>query len=301
MTGNITSVSVIIPTLADTKRSDSIKRAIESIRNASTEPTQIIVVVNGNRFDTNVCNWLKSQSDVLFAQIETGSLPLAQKRGRELVGTEYFSFLDDDDEYLPQSLDQKISSLLMDTTADFVISNGFKRINGLDEPFYPNIEAITKDPLSSLFERNWLASCGVLFRSSTVGQSFFDDPHPYAEWTWLAYNLLLTGKKLNVISDAGFRIHDTPGSLSKSDPYRECYFSLYERMLKKQPPKQIEDILKARIGAAYHDKSVSQLAKREWLSAVASHFKSLTYPKGLRYLSYTRRLLPFWPKTSIDH
>lgn len=288
--------SVIIPTLADTVRSSSIKRAIDSIRNASTDPIQVIVVINGNRFNDIICNWLRQQPDLLVAKIDEGSLPLAQRHGRQLVTTEYFSFLDDDDEYLPHSIDLKISLLKQYPFADFVISNGFKRSNAIDELFYPEIETVGKDPLTALFQRNWMASCGVMFRSNTVDQSFFDKPHPYGEWTWLAYNLLLSGKQLKVINEPGFRIHDTPGSLSKSDAYRESYFALYQRMLQMQPPQRIKDIIMARIGAAYHDKSATQLIKGQWLNAWTSHLKSLTYPKGLRYLSYTRRLLPFWPK-----
>lgn len=290
------SVSIIIPTLADTNRSSTLKRAIYSIRNASIEQIRTIVVINGNRFDNTVCNWLQQQPDLLVTQINEGSSPLAQRHGRHLVTTDYFSFLDDDDEYLPCSIDHKISSLQQNLAADFVISSGFKCINSIDEPFYPELESVAEDPLTSLLQRNWMASCGALFRSATIDHSFFDNPHPYAEWTWLAYKLLLSGKKLEVVREPGFRIHDTPGSLSKTDRYRDSYFSLYERMLSEHPPKHIEKMIRAKIGAAFHDKSATDLFRGQWLEAWASHLKSLTHPNGLRYLTYTRRLLPFWPK-----
>ena len=156
------------------------------------------------------------------------------------------------------------------------------------------IAAVPVDPLRSLFEANWLSSCNVLFRSTFAPIKFFEDSHPYAEWTWLAYKLACSGARIVAINEPTFRIHDTPGSVSKSQAYHDAYQSLYLRMLDYNPPKTIVPIIKAKLGADWHERSVRALALGDRKKAVAYHLRSLTLPTGLKYASYTRRLILGW-------
>jgi hypothetical protein len=66
-------------------------------------------------------------------------------------------------------------------------------------------------------------------------------------------------------------------------------------MLMLAPTPQIRRLVRRRIGDAWHDKSTQLLGKREYLPALSAHLKSLIYPGGLRYIAYTRRLIPGWP------
>src|SRR4051794_1682803 len=108
---NFPQVSVIIPTMASSERATLLQRAISSIRASSLAPIQIIVVVNGGRFDFSVRDWLQTQPDVHIEWVLSASAPGAILRGRECVRTEFFSTLDDDDEYLPCTMERKISRL----------------------------------------------------------------------------------------------------------------------------------------------------------------------------------------------
>jgi len=290
------TVSVIIPTLADAARSESLKRAVKSIRASAHEAVKIIAVVNGNRFDTDVCTWLNRQPDIVFDQIETASSPVAQRRGRYLVDTEYFAFLDDDDEYLLGATDLKLDYLAQNPSCDLVVCNGFRNTSGHDNIFYHRLSDISDDPLAALFRENWLTSCNALFRTASISSEFFENPHPYAEWTWLAFRLAMAGKQLAALDEPGFRNNDTPGSLGKSNAYKAICFSLYERMLASSPPTHIAKTIRIRIGAAWHERSAEALMKGMWLVASQCHLRSLLQPGGLRYLAYSRRLLPGWPK-----
>lgn len=165
-----------------------------------------------------------------------------------------------------------------------------------DDNFYHLLPDILCDPLAALFRQNWLASCNALFRTASITGEYFANPHPYAEWTWLAFRLSMAGKQLAVIDEPGFRINDTPGSLSKSGAYKTSYFSLYERMLAGSPPAHIAKTFRMRIGAAWHERSADALTKGVWLEAMQCHMRSLLQPGGLRYLAYSRRLLPGWPR-----
>lgn len=288
------SVSVVIPTMAAKERELPLRRAIQSIRRSTTATVKIIVVVNGARADPEICKWLSTQPDVQYERLPTPSLPLAVCRGRELVQTPFFSFLDDDDEYLCGGTDLKLAALSSHSDADLVISSGFRHYEGNDEPIMAPLDHVPSAPLKSLFQYNWLCSCNALFRSDSFLPEFFAEPHPYAEWTWLAYKLALMGKKLASINQATFRINNTPDSLSKSDSYFDAYQSLYRRMLALMPPADIARLIRIRMSADWHDQSVRALLRGERLQAINLHLKSLMLPSGLQYLPYTRRLMPPW-------
>ena len=293
--GSSTNVTVIIPTIAVKEKEHLLRRAIDSIRRSATEQVRIITVVNGGRADPGICQWLKSQPDIQYERVATPSLPLAILRGRELVQTPFFSMLDDDDEYLIGGTDMKLSAFASCAEADIVITSGLRRSGEIDEPALASIELVPLAPLPSLFESNWLSSCNALYRSSSFPPSFFADTHPYAEWTWLAFKLALAGKQLVAINQPTFRSHDTPGSLSKSEPYYVAYQALYRRMLDLNPPIDIVRTIRVRMSADWHHQSFRALSRGDRLDAIVCHVRSLMLPGGLRFLTYTRRLVPRWP------
>lgn len=288
-------LSVIVPTLADSARATQIERCVRSIRLSSSAPISIIVVVNGSRYDASICKWLQSQSDIRFEKIDQPSLPGALLRGRTLVNTPFFSTLDDDDEYLPGSSDRKLLALEASPNAAYAVGNGFRHEADSDFPLYRDFGAINLDPLGSLFRVPWLNSGNAVYRTDSVSPGYFEDLHQYAEWTWLAFRLCLDGKVVRVVDEPCVRINVTPGSLSHSESYRNAYLTLYERMLSLGPPPAVVRLIRRRIGAAWHDRSTFALSRGERREALMNHLRSLVLPGGLRYVGYTRRLLPGWP------
>jgi glycosyltransferase involved in cell wall biosynthesis len=289
-------VSVIIPTLAEQHRFEGLRRCIASIRDSSTSRCVIIAVVNGSRWSEEVVQWLSKQDDVRLIIEPTPSLPNAVRIGREAVETPFFSTLDDDDEYLPGSTDLKLSALKSHPEADLIVTNGLNNWNGRDERFYTHLSSVSADPLGTLFEANWLHNCNALYRSERIPSMYFRDAHPFAEWTWLAYRLALDGKRILTLDEPCFRYNCTPGSLSQSQAYRAAYPPLFQRMLDCNPPARIRKLIQRRLSAALHDRSAACLASGNYHEALQAHVQSLILPGGLRYLSYTRRLLPGWPK-----
>jgi glycosyltransferase involved in cell wall biosynthesis len=284
-------VSVIIPTAASRQRAPLLKRAVESIRASSQSPVQVIVIANGPSCDPDICAWLKAQPDVQFDYQQTGSAPLATLRGRQLVRTEYFSTLDDDDEYLEGATDDKLRAMQADPALDVVVTDGFRSFDGCDTPMYPLLSEAAIQPLQTLMRFNWLHNCNALYRSATVGSEFFEDSHPYGEWTWLAFKLVMGHKKIGTLCRPTFRYYDTANSLSKSEAYRNAYLSLFERMLKRSPPPVIARDLRRKMSSAWHDASMAALEKGQRLLALRCHCKSLLLPGGLRYLACSRHFL----------
>lgn len=285
-------VSVIIPTMASAARAELLRRAVQSIRGSSARPVRIITVVNGARFDPGVCDWLQSQPDVQFVYSETPSAPAAILRGRELVETEFFSALDDDDEYLPGSTDQKLAVLRSDPRIDLVVGNYFQNRGDSETLRYNRLADVVANPLEVLMDFNWLASGNALFRSSSVDVPYFQNYHAYAEWTLVAFRLAMDRKKVGVVDIPVFRVYEgTAGSLSKSSAYFQAYIPLFQRMLALDPPPHIASMIRRKLGAAYHDASVAALNEGQRLRALTHHWRSLTHAGGLRYLSYTRHLI----------
>jgi len=285
------NVTVIIPTLAEKTRESQLKRCIDSIRKSSKTDILIITVVNGNRFDNELCNWLQQQPDLLFDYQSTPSSPLAQLRGRQLVKTPFFSFIDDDDEYLPDAIDRRLTKFESHPNIDFVVTNGFLFSADKDEILYSKMNDIASDPLTALFIHNWLHNCNHLFRSDSIPDTLFADIHPFAEWTWLAYKLILQGKSVGVIDEPTFRYYDTPNSLSKSDAYTETFLGLYRKMLSLNPPAKIANLIRKGISADWHNRSDHALQKGYLLKAFICHWHSLFELGGMQYLSYSRHLL----------
>lgn len=281
------SVSVIIPTMAVHSRSEQLKRAIKSIRLASCNTVAIIVVVNGARYDKDLCFWLSGQPDVSLHFLAEASAPKAIRRGVELVETEYYSCLDDDDEYINNAIDRRLALLASGKEIDAVISRGYRCIAGVDRPMYEHLSSVPIDPLSSLMKFNWLASCNFLFRKSSFDNDFFSDSHPFAEWTWLAFKLAMSDKRVAVLNDFSFRIHDTHESLSKSQEYVFSYISLFKRMIDQKPPVEINAILQEKLGSAYHDAADLALRSGDIKKSLVFHFKSILQKGGYKYLPFS--------------
>lgn len=294
--GNSEDVSVIVPTLAELSRSLAIRRCIDSIRRSSCKSLRIIAVINGKRYDSSVVRWLQEQNDVLLIQVPAPSAPAAVLEGRKHVTTPFFSTLDDDDEYLPGATDIKLAAILKNCDIDVVVTNIYRVLdNNKEKLHYTQHHHLAILDLKSIFSECWLHNGNALYRSASIGIEFFQNYHNYVEWTWLAFQLLIAGKKALFLNLPTSRYYASANSLSQSKAYQNAHFPLYERMLASAIPPEIVQLIHRRIGSAYHDESVRALQASDRKTALQFHLKSLLQSGGMRYLLYTRRLFPGWP------
>lgn len=287
-------VDVIIPTTCTSQRWESLQRAIASVLSQRNASVRVTVVVNGDRFDAGRLAELRQRADLTVHYQRTGSLPLALQTGRTLVQSPFFAFLDDDDEYLEGAVALRLRPLLDDPSLDFAVTAGLKNQGGTDRVALGRLDAakINAHPLRSLAVENWLASCGGLFRSSTIGVEYFDGTTRFYEWTLLAYKLALE-RRMVFIDRPTWRVHDSADSLSKSIEYRLAEVQVLREILALGLPSDVHDDLRRRIGAAHHDLSEYALSCGRRVDAWKHHLMSLRHPGGLRYLSYSRHLV--WP------
>lgn len=282
------AVTAIIPTRGNRERSDVALRAISSLQ-ANTVQVRVLCVVNGNGHDgATVEAFRAAGAEVMFN--EAPSAPLAVQAGRRTVTTPYFCFLDDDDEYLPRAIDRRLARLAQAPDADFMVANGYRCVDGADEIALKELPLVERAPLHRLFEENWMPSCAGLFRTDRVGNEFFARPHPYMEWTWLAYRLALAGRRVAVLDEPTFRIHDSQRSLSKSQAYRESQEALCRRMLETLPPREIREVIQRRLQDSLASGTVDALAAGDVPTAWRLHRQVLNLPGGWHYFTHTLRI-----------
>jgi glycosyltransferase involved in cell wall biosynthesis len=281
-------ISVIIPTTCEISRKKSLLRAIDSVCSQEGVDVEIIVVVNGKRYDPEFLQELKNNSQLNVQYQDEGSLPAALRYGRSMVGKKYFSFLDDDDEYLPDALINRAKELENNNNLDIVVTNGYTYTDR-DRIRIDNISAVRNDPLASLIQENWLASCGGLFRSGTVHLDYFDGKTKYFEWTFLAFKLLINKHCFSFLDIPTFRVHDTASSLSKSEDYRLAIANFVRQLLSYDTPDNIKKSLKSKLAAALHSISGYYLRIGRKHDAWRYHIESISWPDGLKYLLYTRK------------
>jgi hypothetical protein len=285
------SVTAIVATLADAKRGPALMRAIDSLRAASRlADLTVTVVVNGNRFDAGVVRSLE-QPRVVVERVAEASLPAALLAGRRSVTSDYFCFLDDDDEYLADAIDRRVAALKDRPECAMVTTNGYRHQHGVDAVALSQLASVPGDPLAALFRENWLPSCAGLFRTDAIGVDLFEEPQAYLEWTWLAFRIATRGLPVAVLDAPTFRIHDSASSLSKSAAYRSSHVVLCRRMLAIVDRSDIRASIQRRLVAALSAESVARLDEDRLADAWKLHLQALACPGGWRRGSQTLRLL----------
>lgn len=214
------TVTVIIPTTCESTREASLLRAIDGLLHHQSGNVRVLVVVNGNRFDASLLESLRARLDIEVCYLERGSLPAALSFGRSQVNTPYFGFLDDDDEYLPGAIPARLAVMQADPTIDCVATNGYRQSSTKRTLAIAHVERVQADPLDALNTACWLASCGGLFRASSIDQQFFDPELSHIEWTALAFKIA-AARRVAFLDEPTFIIHKTPQSLSGSLRYKQ--------------------------------------------------------------------------------
>jgi glycosyltransferase involved in cell wall biosynthesis len=284
------SVTVIIPTTCETRRGSTLQRAILSVADQLPAGGSIQVVANGDRVDESVARMAERLPHVALHRLPEANVAAAQRLGRRLVTTEFFCFLDDDDEYLPNAFDIRIAALRSDGAVDAVVTNGYTHVGDRDFRRLDRLDYARKDALRALLEENWLASCGATYRSATVGVNYFDGNARFFEWTLLAYKLAGT-RTIRFVDVPTYRVYVTPDSASSSRAYREAELDVLGAIARMDIPADVRRAIRKKMGNAEHGLSAYFLRQGDWSRAVRHHWRSLGCAGGLKFLAYTRKLI----------
>jgi hypothetical protein len=284
-----TQLTVIIPTTAESKRSTGLFRAIQSILEQNALKIDILLVINGHLFDKSLFDSLQKRNDLKITYLEEGNLPKAIYFGVSKVTTLFYCFLDDDDCFLPNTMQQRLQPLLNDRSVDYTVSNGFNYINNIDSQRTKNFPNHCDNAASLILRENWLASCGGIYRKATISQNCFENMPKYLEWTYLGFLLATTKKGIFLVTPA-FRTYDTPASLSKSKGYSLGILKSFEQIIAISPDS-LKRETEIKYGKILHDLSSYCLENNQIIDAIKLHILSLSKPSGYKYLAYSRYIL----------
>jgi hypothetical protein len=283
-------VTIIIATTCRTARRTELLRAVESAV-AQDSLSKVVVVVNGVEVDEELYLTLATDTRIHVHRVTEGSLPSAIHVGRSLVETPFFGFLDDDDVLLPSALRRRLDAVVdsAGTPFDVVVSNGQFRGRALFDA--EHAARIEESPLDTLLAKNWLASCGGLFRTSSIAPALFEGIPKYSEWTVLAFRLVMAGKRLRVVPVLTYEVFETPVSESHNRAYWHRADAC--RMMAADPrlPRRARRKVRRLLSGSLHDECVTMLLSGNLRAAWRLHWESLRLPGGLRYLLFTRHLL----------
>lgn len=291
-------ITVITATTLAPDRLATLERAMATVLGQETPETGRIIpllVVNGDRFDADALAAWRARDDVRVEYLPRGSLPGALIHGRGCVDTEFFSFLDDDDEYLPGTLAARAAVLDADPELDVAVSNGIMSRPDGETLATQRYDLHDRDALIGLATENWLLSAAGLFRRSTVDADFWSETDQYLEWTAVAFRLALR-RRVRLLREPGFRIHDTPGSLSKSSGFIRTRYQVLAELLtehREEMPKAAWRVWSAKLGDELHCLAEILYGNGEWRAAWGYHLRSLARIGGARFLAFSRHLL--WP------
>lgn len=285
------TVTIVIRTTGEAERVPLLLRSIPSALSQANVRVDLVLVVNGTAFDGSFFNRLAEDRriSVVYLQARDGAKAIAV--GRSQVSGEFFSFLDDDDELLPHALHMRIGYLTGDHTIDCVATNGYYFTQGTKRSVFRDVRAIGGDHVLSLLSgRNWMASNGATFRTSTVGSEYFANVSKHCHWTLIAYRIALT-KNVRFVPEMTFNVHDTPGSSSKGANYVQGVPEMFAQMLRESPPARYLPYIKREYMQSLHCACSYARMNGDWETAWRYYRATLAQRVGWKYLPYAALLL----------
>lgn len=288
----IPAVTVIIPTTCEEKRFQFLDRAITSVLNQNDLTLDVIIVVNGDKFDNSLLDHLEKNTKLRIIRLAEGNVSIARYVGVCEARGDFFCFLDDDDEFLPDAIYQRIILFSHNPEADVVVTNGYIYTDH-DEPLVPDFlkSEIDKDPSKSFLAFNWFASPASMFRTSRIEPALFNMQYKYFEWTYLFFLLLSKGKTIKYDDCLTYRKYeDHPLSVSKSNEYFLSHPAFLLTLHGLPLDSGIRKIIASNYVSSLNSLSNIQMSQGHLKKAWISHIKCLMNG-GWRYLPYTRHLL----------
>lgn len=174
-------ISVVIPMYNSEK---SILYSLESIKNQSVQPNEIIIVDDGSTDSSSmlVRNFTTQNPNLNIRLIQkaNGGVSSARNLGMKQAKSDWIALLDSDDEWYKNKLELQIEILRENNKIDFL---GTSRANyKVERILWLKINRITKIPYKYLFLKFIFQPSTVIFKKkilSSVG--YFDEKQRYAE------------------------------------------------------------------------------------------------------------------------
>lgn len=287
------SVSVIIPTLCSKDRTNLLLRAISSCLAQEDLSVEIIIVVNGDRLDTELYQKINSDNRLSVFYLSEGNVSKARYYGIQQSSNDYFCFLDDDDELIPNTLVDRVAILSKNKQTAVVVSNGYfvdgeKKTLLVDDEFY---QQILSSPVFGFLRKNWFTTPAALYNKKCISMGFFDIEYRYFELSYLFYKLIENNYNIEFIKQAGYNYYeDTANSASKSESYMLAYPEMLKIIMSMNLQEPVKKKLEDKYIVALNSVSVFYLNKKQFKQSFFYHYQCVING-GFSYFLYTRLIV----------
>ncbi len=170
-------VSVIIPTY---NRFEKLKRAVDSVLNQKFKDFELIVIDDGSTDETR--DYFEKFDGIKYIYQENKGVSAARNTGIKVAKGEWITFLDSDDEWLPDKLQMQMGFAEKNKDIKIIHSNEIWIRNGV------RVNEMNKHKkLGGRIYQNSLPLClispsAVIIHSAVFNEKgLFDEEYPYAE------------------------------------------------------------------------------------------------------------------------
>lgn len=285
------TISIGIPTLALKDRAVHIKACIESIVSQRDVVVRPVVIINGTQSDPDLRTALIADTRLRILVSNENGVGAARRLFRESVDTPYFGFIDDDDLFLDGAMLQRLTPFLEDSTLDAVLTDGWRQQTDGTRQLTPDFLIHPDDIVLAAVSAPILSANNHLFRTDAVGSDYIEPDREFYEWFILGARLAMT-RRIKRIPTPTFVYRDwSSGQVTKTLRYCEARPKAIEDVLRLPLSTNARDYCIGKLADAYNQLACVYLQNGDWLDAWKSHGYCLRTPGGLRYASFTRRLL----------
>lgn len=170
----MSKVSVIIPTY---NRETEILRAIESVQHQTYDNLEIVIIDDASTDNTQeVVHALSDQRIRYFKLNENSGGATARNKGIELAEGEYVTFLDSDDEWMPDMLEKSSNYYHSQSKKRVVIFSQIIMDNKRTKKVYPMVIYNTGDLSEYIFNQKGLVHTITLFMPKSVASEIMFKP-----------------------------------------------------------------------------------------------------------------------------
>lgn len=250
-------ISVIIPAY---QAGDYLSYAIESVLNQTVQCWEVIIIDDGSTDNTSsvIRHYKASDKRIMSVTIPNSGMAAARKKGVSMARSQWIAFLDADDVWLPNKLEQQIP-LMRSSNADVLIASGHY-FGEVEKPW--RIGSFTMNGeklLRGLIRKNTIPLLSAIIKKNKIEEAegfclprHYDIAADYDLWLKLCY------RNCKFVSAGGdfvfkYRIHESQ-STHVSKRHDTC--------------KVVADLLKLHHHRGYINKTL-------YHSGVVGHFREL--------------------------
>ena len=226
--------------IATHDRHQLLNRAIQSIQQQTYQHYQIVIISDSNCLNTYKIASKMTQEGDLFVQRYGNAGPAASRNiGMNLITGDYFIFLDDDDTFQPNFLENIVNQLQESSSKEPIYYTNFQVVHEkLDDDCIIETEMIDVggyDP-STVYVKNFIPNNCLVFPKRLAVDITFDKHIAYEDWDFILSACAYA--PLQHLSIFGPRIHknNNEESVQRGKSNETGLIDCYIKVYGKHPP-----------------------------------------------------------------